>query len=276
MHVGVSIAAGRATIGGMTMTEVKGRALVTATEVAIDPLTFGLFGGAYDGLLRVDLSGATPSFRWRARVSNIDVSAAAAFAGSPDTISGRLAANVDLLGEGQDAAGAMKTVRGNARIDVTNGIVKHLGLVRSVGAATKLSVEGLKAASASAGSTDEPFSRLGATIMLSSGTASTSDLQFDADDLSVAASGTARLDASAMDLSGRLLLSRPLSREVRHTFLRLSQNEGQVVLPVAISGPVAAPVVQIDTADITRRALRNVATEGAPKLLKGVAGILRK
>jgi uncharacterized protein involved in outer membrane biogenesis len=268
--------ADRATMGGMTIEKVNGRALVTASEVAIDPLTFGLFGGIYEGTLRIGLDMTAPTFRWRARVQNVDVAAAAAFAGSPDTISGRLTARVDLIGAGDAAATAMKTVRGNARIEVTEGNVRHLGLVRSVGAATKLTVEGLRAATRSEASTDEPFSKLAATIMLSDGTASTSDLEFEAADLSMSASGTARLDASALNLAGRLLLSETLSREVRHTFLRMSQEEGRVVLPATITGPVAAPVVRIDTGNITRRALRNVATEGAPKLLKGVGGILRK
>ncbi len=275
MRVNIALIADHATIGGMTIEQVAGRALVTASEVTIEPLEFGLFGGRYEGMLRVGLDSTPLAFRWNARVSNVDVAAAAAFAGSPDTISGRLTARVDLLGEGSDAATAMRTVRGNARIDVTDGIVKHLGLVRSVGAATKLSLDGLRAA-ASAESTDEPFSRLGGTIMVSDGTASTDDLRFEARDLTLSARGTARLDASALNFAGRLQLSESLSGEVHHTFLRISQDEGRVVLPATITGPLAAPVVRIDTADITRRALRNVATEGAPKLLRGVTGILRK
>lgn len=276
MDLTVALQSDRATIGGLSIDHVTARARAKGDTVTVDPLAFNLFDGHYEGSLAVIL-GDTPEFRWKAALANIDVASAAGFAGSPNTVSGRLAATIDLMGKGADASEAMRTVHGAARLDVTNGIVRNLGLVRSVGAATALSFEGLRRAAAGASDTDEPFSRLGATLVIADGAASTSDLKFEAADLSLSAEGSVQLDASAIRLRGRLQLSELLSQQVHQKMLRISQEQGRVVLPATITGPVSAPVVRIDAAGMAKRALRNTVSERAPDLIrKGLGGLIRK
>src|SRR3954464_4590024 len=86
----------------------------------------------------MSLASGTPEFHWKANVTGIDIAAAAAFAGNPNTASGRLAGRIDLVGRGADAAAAIHNARGSARIDATDGVVTNLGLVRAVVAATSL------------------------------------------------------------------------------------------------------------------------------------------
>lgn len=277
MNMTATVQADRATVGRLTIEKLTARAKATATLLTVDPLAFGLFDGWYNGALDVTLGGNARNYRWSATVSDINVAAAAAVAGIPDTISGVLTGRVDLAGQGADAATAMRTVRGSARIDVVNGVVKNLGLVRSVGAATELSLDGLRHAAVGVADTSEPFTRLGATVGLANREATTDDLWFDAEDIAFFARGTLQLDARAMNLKGRLELSEALSAQVARKMLRLSKDNGRVVLPATITGPVGAPVVRVDTADITRRALRNAATEHTPNLIKkGVGGLLRR
>ncbi len=277
LHLAVSIEAERATLGGLTIEQMSGKALATDTSVSVEPLTFNLFGGKYDGGLTATLGTALPTFRWKANVSGINVAAATAYAGSPNTVTGTANASVDIAGTGADLSTAMKTVAGQVRLEVVNGIVKNLGIVRSVGAATQLSLNGLKQASASASNTDEPFTRIAATVMLANGTATTEDMRFDAADLSLHASGVAQLDGSAMNLKGRLQLSEDLSTQINQTMLKLSQDKGRVVLPATITGSLASPVVKVDAGDIAKRALRNTAKEAAPALIKrGIGGLFGK
>ncbi len=277
MHLSVTIDADRATIGELTIEHMAGRAVAHDSSVTLEPLTFGLFGGKYDGGLTVTLGTEHPTFRWKAAVSGIDVAAATAFAGSPNTATGTLAGTVDLSGTGSDAAMAMRTVAGMVRLDITNGVVRNLGIVRSVGTATSMSFDGLKQASASAKDTDEPFTKLGATVTLADGAASTQDLKFEAADLLLLASGVIRLDGRAINLKGQVQLSEGLSQQVHHTMLKLSQDNGRVILPATITGSVTAPVVRVDAKDIAKRALKNTATEVAPTLLKkGLSGLMRR
>lgn len=277
MRLTVNVEAERATLGGLTIDEMRGRAVATDTSVALEPLTFNLFGGKYDGGLSATLGSAQPTFKWKAAISGIDVAAATAYAGSPNTITGTLDGNVDIWGSGSDVAAAMKTVAGNVRLQVRNGVVRNLGIIRSVGAATSLSLASLKNAARGGADTDEPFTRLGGDIVIANGMAATENLAFEATDLQLTARGAVHLNGSAMDLQGRLQLSEALSAEVNSTMLRLSQDKGKVTLPATITGTFAAPNVRVDVGDITRRAVKNTVTEAAPKLLnKGIGRLLGK
>src|SRR5207302_112607 len=78
------------------------------------------------------------AFRARATVADVDVAAATRFAGNPDTISGRLSGRLDCSGRASDAADIASTIRGTARGDIVDGVVKNLGLLRTIVVATSM------------------------------------------------------------------------------------------------------------------------------------------
>jgi AsmA protein len=276
MNIVLSLDADRASMGGLTMDKLTGRARLTPQSIVVEPIGFGLFGGRYDGTLTVDVSGNAPAFRWNAALTGVDVAAATAFAGSPNTVSGRMSGKIDLAGRGADAATAIKTARGNLRVDIVDGVVKKLGLVRNVVVATSMRDGAMKQA-ASGGSTDEPFTRLGATLAIANGAATTNDLVFESKDLLLAAVGSVRLDATAVNLSGNVQLSEELSKQSGNDLQRYAGDNGRVTLPATISGPADNLSVKIDVASMARRAITNRANEEAQKRLKtGLGGLLRR
>lgn len=275
MKLAVNIEAARATSGDLAIDQLSGRALVTDEAVAVDPLSFGLFGGRYEGGLTLALAGERPAYEWNAKLSNLDMAAATAFAGSPDTITGRLSGNIALSGQGIDPGAAMQTARGTAQLEITDGIVRNLGLLRSIVLAT--SMRAASTSQATAASRDEPFSRLGATLAVAGGSASTSDLQLDSENLLLAAAGALRLDGSALNFQGRVQLSEELSKQAGTDLLRYTADQGRVTLPVTVSGPAANPSVRVDVADMTKRAIQNRATEEAGKAIKkGLGGLIKR
>jgi len=272
----VSLDADRASMSGLTIDKLAGRARVSPESVVVDPVSFGLFGGRYEGTLAMDVAEATPAFRWKAALKGVDVAAATAFAGSPNTISGRLTGTIDLTGRGADAAMAMKTARGSARIDIVDGIIKKMGLVRNVVIATSMRDGAMKQA-AGGGSTDEPFTRLGATLAIANGVATTTDLQFESKDVLLNAAGNVHLDATAVNLNGKVHLSEELSKQSGHDLQRYAGQQGRVTLPATISGPADNLSVRIDVGDMAKRAITNRVNEEAEKRLKGgLGGLLRK
>jgi uncharacterized protein involved in outer membrane biogenesis len=276
MNIAVSLGADRATMGAMVVEKLVGRAVLKGQDLTLDPLGFSLFGGRYEGTIAVSMGSAVPSFRWKATLAGIDVAAATAFAGNPNTISGRLSGQIDLAGRGIDAATAIKTARGSARINVADGIVKDLGLIRSVIAATSLDANAVKQAS---GSRDEPFTRLLASLAIANGTATADELRFESTDLTLAATGTARLDGSAMNFNGEVQLSEALTKQAAGAsgVMRVAQDNGRLTLPATITGSADAPRVRIDAAAMARRALRKTATEQGETLLKrGLGGLIRR
>ncbi len=265
MNVVLSLDADRATMGTLALDKLSGRARVTEDALLLEPVSFGIFGGKYDGNLSFSL-GSSPNFQLNAAVSGVDMAAATKFAGSPDTITGRLSGKLRLSGRGMDAASALNSARGTARVDITKGTVKNLGIVRTVVTSTS-GRSGAPAKSAS-GPRDESFDRLGATLAVANGSASTQDLRFESPDILLAATGGLRLDGSAINLAGQVQLSDELSQQAGRDLVRYTQEQGRVTLPATITGSADNPQVRIDMTKVATRAITNKATEEAEKVIK--------
>jgi uncharacterized protein involved in outer membrane biogenesis len=272
MNVAVTIDADRATMGQLVLQKLSGRARITSQEVILDPASFGIFDGKYEGSLTLTL-GDVPNVKAHARLTGVDVAAATAFAGSPNTITGRLSGQLDFAGRGPNAAALTNSAKGKVRVDVADGVVKNLGLVRAAVAATSMRSGSAQNAG---NSTDEPFSKLGATLTIANGAVSTSDLLFVSRDLNLSAQGVVQLNDAIVDLKGKLQLSDELSKQAGQDTLRYTQDQGRLTLPVTITGPSSAPSVRIDVSDMAKRAAKNAATDEAQKRLKGgLAGLLK-
>jgi hypothetical protein len=169
----------------------------------------------------------------------------------------------------------MKTARGRGRVDITDGIIRNLGLVQTVVLATSMRPDVVDQTAGR--SRDERFSRLGATLTVAGGSASTQDLRLESKDLLLAAAGAVRLDGSAVNLLGRVQLSEALSQRAGRDLLRYTQEQGRVTLPATITGPAENLQVRIDVADMAKRAITNRAAEEVQKALKnGLGGLFKK
>lgn len=283
MNVSLTLETASATMGGLTLDKLAGQAKVAGEGITLDPVSFGIFGGQYQGSLAL-VPGTVLRFRGSSTLSNVDVAAAAAFAGSPETISGRLSGKVNFSGSGSDPSAVMKTVTGKGRVDITNGTIKNLGLINAVVLATSMRAGSLNqaASTAKSGSRDEPFTKLGATLDIGGGGLRTDDLAFESKDLLLSARGTVNLVASTVDLTGRVQLSDELSKQAGSDLVRYTQDQGRVTLPVTVTGSIEAPSARIDTGDMAKRALVNAANEQKERakaeagkaIKKGLGGLL--
>jgi uncharacterized protein involved in outer membrane biogenesis len=273
MNIVLTLDANRATLGTLALDRLSGRARVTDRALTLDPMTFGLFKGRYEGTMVLDL-GESEGFQLKASVAAVDVAAAMAFAGVPNTMTGEMSGRIDVAGRGLDAAGAMKSARGTVRLDVKDGIVKNLGLLRTVVLATSMRGD-REREHLDDSSPDEPFSRLGATLRIGNGVAATNDLQFESEDVSLRAGGTVALDGSLVNLRGNVQLSEALSRQSGNDLQRYANEDGRVTLPVTVTGPVEDLSVGFDTGAAATRAITNRATEEVEKGLKKLGGLFR-
>jgi uncharacterized protein involved in outer membrane biogenesis len=253
----------RATLGELALEKPSGRVHVTGNAVTVDPIQFGFFGGGYKGTIA--LTGtAPPAFRLNGVLSDVDVGALTVFAGSPGVLSGQLTGRVELGAQGADVARAMSGVRGTARMDIRNGVMKGLGLVKTIVIATSMRSD---AKTPSNISNDEPFSQLGATLAIANGVAHTNDLRFESPDVLMDATGSFRLNGASIDLEGLVQLSDALSRQAGRDLVRYTQEDGRVTVPVTITGSAQAPEVRIDIAGLAGRALQNKAKQELNKAL---------
>jgi len=158
--------------------------------------------------------------------------------------------------------------------------VKNLGLLRTIVVAT--SMRPGAGGGLTGWSKDEKFSRLGATLRIANGDLTSDDIRFESENLMLDAQGAVQTMASTVNLKGKVQLSDALSQQGGSDLLRYTQESGRVTLPATVAGPIAAPHVAIDTADLTKRAIRNAAADEVEKRLtndsvkKGLLGLLRR
>lgn len=273
MNLGVAVDAGRASFGTLTIENLKGRARLTSSSLTIDPIRFGVFDGTYDGAMTLT-PGLTPTIRLKAKIAGVDVAGAMAFAGTPGKITGRAAGTLDLSGRGSSVDGLLESARGTAHIEVTDGTIAGLGLVRTVVLAGSMRTDSQRQITRG---TTEPFSRLAAAFDVASGQARTDGLRFESKDLSLVAVGGLQLDGRSVDFAGPLQLSDELSKQAGQDLLRYTQKNGRVTIPVTISGPVDQLAVRVGMSDLAKRALGNRAAEELKKgILKGLGKIIKE
>jgi uncharacterized protein involved in outer membrane biogenesis len=267
----VDLTLGQATSGGLLLSNVRTTALVTPAAVALEPMSFDVFDGRYEGSMRVTLDNP-PSYRWRGNVSGLDTAKLMSFAGAANSISGRLSGTVSLDGAGLDVENALRTARGEARIDITDGAIAGLALVRTIVVATSgrggyLASAGTAMQSPGDGAA-ERFSRLGVTLSLADGLLTTRDLAMTATDVNLTGAGTIRLLNMATRLDGQVQLSESLSKQAGSDLYRYAQEGGRVTLPATVSGPIDGLAVKIDLGQAAQRAIRNRAVEEAEKAIE--------
>jgi uncharacterized protein involved in outer membrane biogenesis len=257
----IELTLAQATSGALSLSDVRTTAVVTPDDVALDPVGFGIFDGRYEGSMQTTL-GDRPHYRWRGKVS-----------GAPNSISGRLAGTVTLDGSGLDVESALRSVRGEARIDITDGAIAGLALVRTIVLATSgrggyVASAGRAIESRGDASEAERFSRLGVTLSLADGLVTTRDFSMTSTDTDLTGAGTIRLADMTTRLDGQVRLSEALSAKAGTDLYRYAQEGGRVTLPTSVSGPINGLAVRIDVGEAAKRALRNRATEEAQKVIE--------
>lgn len=250
--IAVDVEADRVSLGALTLTGMKGKALVRHGETAFEPVSFGLFSGRYDGQVAVRYAAGQPAVRWYGDLDGIRLADVTAFGDRAGTLTGVLKGDVDLTGSGTDFTRALQSVRGSARITITDGTIGKLAILRSVVAATSANPQ--QAAENPTGPADTAFKTLSSALTISGGSGSLIDLQADAGDFTLAGAGGLKLDGSAVTVFADLQLSEQLSSQVATGRGRQLAPGARLAVPATIRGNTAHYSVQVDVAEMTATA----------------------
>jgi AsmA protein len=219
------------------------------TEVRANPLRFELFGGRYDSTLSLDLASGRTALNHKATLTGANVATLAEVFGHAGMASGSLNLTMQVRGSGSALAAAAQAVQGVANVNLANGTVQGLDVVRQT-----FVVLGT-AAPPNAG---KKFDSLSAKLSLAGGAMTADDVTMHAPDFDLR--GRARV-ASNNALSGQaqLTLSDALSREAqgKNKDLKLMFEDGRITLPVALSGTLLQPSVSPDMGNLLARAAQN-------------------
>lgn len=259
-----------ARVAGLSFGGVKSRVGLGRGRLALEELTFEAYGGHGRGRLVVDLAAAGAPFELKAEVEGADVRALSAAAGGGATwLEGDGSIGLSVRGDGLFPE-RLRVREGAGRIAVRHGRLQNVGLFGEVFSALDL-VSGRAAARA-----ETPFEALSAGFEIGRGMASTRDLVFRSEELTLDGRGAIGLDGS-LALEAVAKLSPEITAEViaRVPALRFRVGrDGRLDIPLRIGGAMGSPTVRLDLDRVFEEGLRTARREPRERIL--LEKLLRK
>jgi uncharacterized protein involved in outer membrane biogenesis len=242
--------------------------------VDLAPLTAGIFGGQESGTVTLDTKPAHPLCSVKANLTGVDTNALlSAVSTLKDTLYGSLAANADLSFALDSASNLAGTLNGVLTFAVSNGQLKHVNVLNELSRVGKF-LNSAPTQSAS-GTTLQKFA---GTLTINNGVATTNNFAAAMPEGSLAATGSLNLVSEAVDMHVNAVLASATSKSVGGTAIgglmntALANNQGELVLPVIVTGSAAHPVFTPDVAAIAKMKMSHLLPTSTSGVLGSVLG----
>ena len=234
---------------GLRLQSLEAPVTTDGTRLTFNPATFALYGGTHKGGLVVDLARTPPRWTLDSAVTGVDAGDfLAALSGRDQRVDGSAGATAALRGTVGEAI--PQTLDGRMRVNIANGVIREFPLLAAINRALRLAEGDLR---------DTRFERLTATLVFAGASfATTDDLAFDAREVRVEAAGRLGFDRS-LNLAGQAVLSADRSASAIRSVRELSglrNANGEIELPLRITGSLDAPSIGIDLQAAIARSLK--------------------
>jgi hypothetical protein len=234
--------------------------------VTIKPFTFSAYKGHQQGSVAMNLNRAPVSYTIRTSLEGLDVNAAlSANTSAKDFLYGTAKASGNVHGAGFDQGALTKNLGGQADISVVDGMLKDFPLLAKINQALHITQGNDK---------DTKFDSLTGNFSIASGKAHTEDLLLRAGELTVTAKGDVNLNMT-LDMKGTATFSQAKSKEITHSLSelsRLTNDKGELELPLVISGPISSPNINVDITGALKKGVTGEIKEKLKDKLKGLFG----
>jgi uncharacterized protein involved in outer membrane biogenesis len=257
------VSAATARAAGVDVRNFATDVVAQGNRITLSPASFQLFGGSYHGALDVDSEPGALRATVRAQIADLDVAQLAAFGGVADTMTGRLSGTGTFNGRGVTIGDAIAAASGEGKVSIVNGVLKRLGLVRTV-------VLFFGRSAPDAGASTDNFDRIDASFALVRQVVAASALSLHSPDLDLVGQGTLTIPTKALDGHMDLSLSEALSTQAGTDFARFTREGNRILLPAVIGGTLDEPHVTIDAGAAVRRGLKNEVQRRLKDILDGI------
>jgi hypothetical protein len=247
-------------VGPLRLDDLAAPLAVEGTRLTFAPTTFAVSGGRYEGPVALDLSRTPPRWSIDGTVSELDAGQfLSALAGRDQRVDGKASIRAALRGIVGEALA--RTMEGRVTVRVADGVIREFPLLATLNRTLRL---------AEGDARDTRFERLSAAFSVEDGWATTDDLLLVAQEVRVEARGRIGFDRT-LDLAGRAVLSPERSaRAIRsvHELAALRNEQGELVIPLTITGTADAPTIALDLQAAITRSLKE-------ELRRRLRGIIR-
>ena len=266
-----TISVGILTYDRTVLSNVRSNVNLNHGVIQLNPLSGQVFGGQINGSITADLRHETSSFAVNAKLTGADANQLLSAVGNmKDTLYGTLNATMNQTFSTPASGDVTQTLNGPISLNLTNGKLTKIDLVSELGKIGKFG-----GGSATKGYTS--ISSMTGTFDVHSGVANTNDLKATLDVGTMAAAGTINLVNEALNLHLTAVLSKAYSQSVGGSGVggylntALGNKNGELVLPVIITGTMSKPTVMPDVQKLAEMKLNNILPNAAG-LLGGKGG----
>lgn len=246
--------------------------------IKMDPVTADVYGGKETGAITIDMRPAQPVYDVNLKTDKVDANKLiSSVSDLKQTLYGMLASNVNASFSSSSASNIARSLNGNLSINLTNGRLMNVDLLHELAAVGKF--VGSNFASAK-GFTD--VAQLTGDFNVKNGVAQTNNLKAMIDGGTLAATGLINLADQSLNLHMTAVLNKALSQQVGGTqvggFMNtaLANNQGELVLPVIVTGTFQHPQVAPDLQQVAQMKLKNLlpTSKNPGQLTDGILGTI--
>ncbi len=272
-----TVAVGTVIYDKTDLTNVHSNVNLNHGVIQLSPLTAQVYGGQIAGAISIDERHPTAAFSVNAKLTGADANKLMTAVGnSPDTLYGALTANINQTFATPPSGDVVQTLNGPFSFVLTNGKLTKVDLIAELSKIGKFGGAGAKGYTA--------ISQMSGTFQVQNGVANTNDLKAALDVGSMAAQGALNLINQTLNMHLQAVLSKGYSQSVGGTGVggylntALANKQGELVLPVILTGSMNHPVVTPDVQKLAEMKLNNIIPNAAGMLggknAGGVGGIV--
>jgi uncharacterized protein involved in outer membrane biogenesis len=252
------------------LTNVHSNVSLNRGVIQLNPLTSQVYGGQQSGSITVDTRPNPMTYAVNAKLTGVDANKMLSATSSvKDTVYGTLGATPNITFSTPASGDVAETLNGTMLMTLANGKIMKLDLpgeLAKIGKFGGVSPKGYTA-----------VRQMSGTYNIHNGVAQTSDTKAAFDIGNMSADGSINLVSQALNMHVTAVLNKNFSQSVGGTGVggylntALANKNGELVLPVLITGSMDHPMVAPDVQQIAKMKLNNLLpTAGA--LLNGKGG----
>jgi AsmA protein len=255
------------------------------TNVALDhglikmnPVTADLYNGKENGSIIIDMRPVQPVYTVNLKTEKVDANKLiSSVSDLKQTLYGLLSSNVNASFSSTSAESIARSLNGSMALNLTNGKLMNLDLLHELSTVGKF-----------VGSNFGPPKNFTNLVQLTgnfdvkNGVAQTNNLHAVIDGGTLAAAGLVNLADQSLNLHVTAVLNKALSQQVGGTQIggfmntALANNQGELVLPVIVTGNFQHPQVAPDVQQIAEMKLKNLlpTSKNPGQLTNGILGAI--
>jgi uncharacterized protein involved in outer membrane biogenesis len=246
--------------------------------IKMNPVTADLYNGKENGSITIDMRPTQPVYTVNLKTEKVDANKLiSSVSDVKQTIYGMLASSVNASFSSSSSASIARSLNGTMAINLTNGKLMNLDLLHELSSVGKFMGNSFGAPK---GFTD--LVQLTGNFDVKNGLAQTNNLKAVLDGGTLAAAGLINLADQSLNLHLTAVLNKAISSQVGGTqvggFMNtaLANNQGELVLPVIVTGTFQHPQVAPDLQQIAKMKLDNLlpTSKNPGQLTTGILGAI--